>query len=83
MRDPVAAKLLEIRDREGLSTAAMARQIGVDGSYLHLVFKEERGVGRKMLEGALRVYPEVAITLAQSLTISHDGVAQDEPAEVA
>jgi transcriptional regulator with XRE-family HTH domain len=76
MRDPVAVKLLEIRDREGLTTAALARRIGVDGSYLHLVFKGERGVGRKMLDGAVRAFPEVAAALAQPLTISHDDMAR-------
>lgn len=76
MRDPVAVKLLEIRDREGLTTAALARRIGVDGSYLHLVFKGERGVWRKMLDGAVRAFPEVAAALAQALTISHDDMAR-------
>lgn len=75
MRDAIAEKLLEIRDREGLSTAALARLIGVDGSYLHLVFRGERGVGRKMLDGAISAFPEVADTHARPLTISHDDLA--------
>lgn len=75
MRDPLAAKLLEIRDRDGLSTATMARLIGVDPSYLHLVFRDKRGVGRKMLDGAMSAFPEIAEMHARSLTISHDAHA--------
>lgn len=71
----MAAKLLEIRDREGLSTAALARRIGVDSSALHLVFRGDRGVGRKMLDGAIREFPEVAESLVRLLTISHEDVA--------
>lgn len=84
MHDPLAARLLEIRDREGLSTAALARRIGVDSSYLHLVFHGARAIGRKLLDGAIRAYPEVAQVYAQSLSISHTDVADEpEPAEVA
>lgn len=82
MRDPVGDKLLEIRDRDGLTTAAMARLIGVDGSYLHLVFRGERRVGRKMLDGALVAFPEVGVFHARLLTISNDSV-DDQHGEVA
>lgn len=82
MRDALADKLIEIRDREGLTTAAMARLIGVDGSYLHLVLRGERGVGRKMLDGAMSAFPEIAEAHAKALTISHDDVA-DEPKAIA
>lgn len=83
MQDAVAAKLLEIRDREGLSTAALARRIGVDGSYLHLVFHGDRRPGRKLLDGAMREFPEVQAVYARSLTISHASVApSDESVEV-
>lgn len=82
MEDPVVAKLLEIRKREQLSTAAMARRIGVDQSYLHLVFRGERGVGRKMLDGAIAAFPEVADAHARPLTIRHGDVANEkEPIE--
>jgi transcriptional regulator with XRE-family HTH domain len=78
MDDPVVAKLLEIRNRERLSTAAMARRIGVDQSYLHLVFRGERGVGRKLLDGAIAAFPEVADAHARPLTIRHDTVADQQ-----
>lgn len=81
MRDPVVAKLLEIRDRESLSTAAMARRIGVDQSYLHLVFRGERGVGRKLLDGAIAAFPEVAEAHARPLTIRHDLMANEPDKE--
>ena len=68
MRDPLVAKLIEIRDREGLSSAAMARRLGVNPSYLHLVLKGERAVGRKMLDGAIREFPEVHAAYARALT---------------
>lgn len=71
MEDPIVARLAVIREREGLSTAAMARRIGVDQSYLHLVFRGDRGVGRKMLDGALAAFPELREVHAQALTISH------------
>ncbi len=76
MGDPIAAKLREIRAREGLTTAALARQIGVDSSYLHLVFRGERDIGRKMLDGAIVAYPEVADVYAQALTIRRDLMAR-------
>lgn len=81
MRDPVAAKLIEIRDREGLSTGRMARKIGVDQSALYLVFQEKRGVGRKMLDLAIAAYPEIADSHAQPLTISHDDMANEQDME--
>jgi len=83
MRDPIADTLLEIRDREGLSTAAMARLLRVDQSYLHLVFRGERNVGRKMLDGAVRAFPEVRDAHARTLTISLDNEATTHGAEVA
>jgi transcriptional regulator with XRE-family HTH domain len=83
MRDAIAAKLLEIRDREGLTTAALARRIGVDSSYLHLVFRGEREIGRKMLDGAIVAFPEVADVYAQSLTIRRDLMARRQALEAA
>lgn len=82
MEDSVIAKLREIRDREGLSTGRMARKIGVDQSTLYLVFRGQRGVGRKLLDLAIAAYPEIAESHVQPLTFSHDGMAtQPEPSE--
>ncbi|MGE3267139.1 MAG: hypothetical protein AB7P40_00215 [Chloroflexota bacterium] len=78
MNDPIAAKLMEIRDREGLTTAAMARRIGVDSSYLHLVFHGERNIGRKLLDGAMLAWPEVRDAHAQALTIRRDREARSQ-----
>lgn len=83
MRDPLAAQLLEIQRREVLSTAAMARRIGVDPSYLHLVFRGERGVGRKLLDGAILAFPEVASAHARSLTSDHEDMARSPDVGVA
>lgn len=75
MRDPVVTKLIEIRDRERLSTGAMARRLDVDQSTLYLVFQGKRGVGRKLLDAAITAYPEVAEAHTLALTLSHDNVA--------
>lgn len=83
MQDPVADKLAEIRDREGMSTAAMARRIGVDSSYLHLVFHGDRSIGRKLLDGAILAWPEVADVYAQSLAIRRESVADTQRVEAA
>lgn len=81
MQDPVVAKLIEIRDRERISAGRMARKIGVDQSTLYLVFKGDRGVGRKLLELAIAAYPEIADSHAQALTIRHATMADQPEAE--
>lgn len=81
MQDPVVAKLREIRDREGLSTGRMARQIGVDQSTLYLVFQGQRGVGRKLLDLAIAAYPEIADSHANPLTLRHEDMANEQDTE--
>ena len=77
MRDPVVAKLLEIRDRERLSTGALARRLDVDQSTLYLVFQGKRNVGRKLLDRAIAAFPEMADVPALSLTSRQNSVANE------
>lgn len=77
MTDPVVTKLREIRDRERLSTGALARRLDVDQSTLYLVFQGKRGVGRKLLDRAIAAFPELVDSHAQPLTSSHDDMASE------
>jgi len=72
MSDPLVAKLIEIQEREQLNGVEFARRLGVHTSYWHLVRQGDRGVGRKLLDGALTAFPEFAAFYAQRLTISQD-----------
>ena len=75
MNDPLAAILREIKRRDGLTLTEMARLIGVDNGYLSYVLSGKRRVGRKILDGAGRLWPEVLVAHAESLKICHTDVA--------
>lgn len=81
MNDPLAAILREIKRRDGLTLTEMARLIGVDNGYLSYVLSGKRRVGRKILDGAGRRWPEVLVAHAQSLKMSHTTVATTPPGE--
>lgn len=78
MRDPVAVRLNEIRAREKLSFKAMADAMAVDVGQLYRALDKEAGIGRKMLDGAIRAYPEIADVYARSLTTDHDSIVHDQ-----
>lgn len=78
MRDPIAVRLNEIRAREKLSFKAMADAMGVDTGQLFRALEKNGGVGRKLLDGAIRTYPEIADVYAQSLTIGHENVDDEQ-----
>lgn len=80
MTDPLVAKLVEIQDREGLNGVEFARRLGVHTSYWHLVRQGDRGVGRKLLDGALAAFPEFASFYAQFLTFRQDPLASEKRA---
>lgn len=83
MRNALVARLMEIQAAEGLTGSAFAEKLGVHVSYWHLVTHGRRGVGRKLLDAALRAYPELADVYAQSLTISQDDIDDPLPVEAA
>lgn len=74
----MAHRLIEIREREQLSMRAMADAIGVNVAYLHHALHGKVGVGRKMLDGAIRAYPELADVYARSLTIRHKSTSESQ-----
>jgi transcriptional regulator with XRE-family HTH domain len=69
MSDPVAAKLNEIRLREGLGVNEMAHRIGANPGQLSRVLNGKAEITRKMLDRAARVYPELLDAYAASLNI--------------
>jgi hypothetical protein len=75
MNDPLVAKLIEIQESEGLNGVEFARRLGVHTSYWHLVRQGDRGVGRKLLDGALAAFPEFAAFYARRLTIGQNQLA--------
>ena len=76
MSDPLAAKLAEILVREQITQDEMARRIGVSPGYLCRVLTGQRRLGRKLLDGAASVFPELLAAHAASLTIHSDSVAK-------
>ena len=81
MSDPLADKLAEILAREQITQEQMAQRIGVSTGYLSMVLTGKRGVGRKMLDSAASVFPELLAAHAASLTIRSDSVAKSPHGE--
>ena len=75
MSDPLAAKLAEILVREQITQDEMARRIGVSPGYLCRVLTGQRRLGRKLLDGAASVFPELLAAHAASLIIRADSTA--------
>ena len=83
MSNPLVAKLIEIQEREGLNGVEFSRLLGVHNSYWHLVRQGDRGIGRKLLDGACSAFPEFAAYYAQTLTIRHNALAHEPKETVA
>ena len=70
MSDPVAAKLNDIRLREGLGVNEMAHRIGANPGQLSRVLNGKAELTRRMLDRAATVYPELLDAYAASLNIT-------------
>lgn len=83
MQDPLVDRLNEIRERDGLTYLSLAELLGVDQAYVYRVLKGQGPMGRKLLDGALRAYPELRQVYADSLTVRHEqpeGEREEVPA---
>jgi len=60
-------RLNEIQDSMGLSNAAFGRLIGVDRVTWSLTRRGKRPLGKTVIDGALRLRPELSYVYAQSL----------------
>lgn len=69
MPEPLVQRLIEIQQEEGLSNGAFAAKLGIDQSMWWRVRCSNQRAGRKVIDGALRSYPEVAPLLAQPVQI--------------
>lgn len=68
-------RLSEIQDQQRLSNQAFARQLGVDRVTWSLTRRGKRPLGKRVIDGALRLRPELSYVYAQSLQISTDASA--------
>lgn len=69
--EPFVQALLERQAQEGISGNAFARRLGVDSSMWSLVSRGERRAARKVIDGALRLYPDLAPLLVPELSIDN------------
>ena len=60
-------RLSEIQDQQGLSNEAFARMLGVDRVTWSLTRRGKRPLGKRVIEAALRLRPELSYVYAQSL----------------
>lgn len=69
MPEPLIQRLIEIQQHERLSNGAFAEKLGIDRSMWWRVRRSNQRAGRKVVDGALRCYPELAPLLAQDVQI--------------
>jgi len=72
--DPFVMALIERQEKLDVSGDEFARLIGVTAAYWSLARRGKRGIGRKLIDGALAAFSDLSYPCAQSLTISN-GVA--------
>ncbi len=65
--EPFVAWLIEQQHTNQWSDARMAEEIGCGASTWTMVRTRQRRVGRNVMDGAFRRYPELQILYAQSL----------------
>lgn len=70
MPEPLVQRLIEIQQAERLSNGAFAAKLGIDQSMWWRVRCSGQRAGRKVIDGALRLYPDLAPTLACTMQIS-------------
>ena len=73
-------QLTLIQQEEQLSDEAFARKLGVHRVMWSLVRRGKRQPGKRVIEGAFRLRPELGDVYAQSLQISTDERADEEDA---
>lgn len=65
--EPVVVWLNKAQKEEGLGSNAFARKLGINAGHWSKVRRGEESMGRKLLEAALRLYPELSYVHARSL----------------
>lgn len=75
-------RLSEIQDQQGLNNEAFARLLGVDRVTWSLTRRGKRPLGKRVIDGALRLRPELSYVYAQSLQESTDARANTDVAAV-
>lgn len=65
--DAVVDWLIKAQEKEGLGSNAFARKLGINAGHWSKVRRGEETMGRKLLESALRIYPELSYIHARSL----------------
>jgi len=68
-QDPIVEKLKAEQDRAGMSTRAFARHLEIDPTLWSRIRRGERGMGREVLERALRRYPKLRDLFAEPVTV--------------
>lgn len=77
-------RLVQIQTDRGLTNAEFAKMLGVNRAMWSMVRSGNREPGKKVIEGAFRLWPELSFVYAQALQISTPTrTDRDEPAEVA
>lgn len=70
MVSELVRRLEEIQKSEDLTDEAFAQKLGVHRVMWSLVRRNKRQPGKRVIEGAFRLWPELAAVHAQSLQIS-------------
>lgn len=65
-------RLVQIQTDRGLTNAEFARMLGVNRAMWSMVRSGSREPGKKIIEGAFRLWPELSYVYAQALQISTD-----------
>ena len=81
MVSELVRRLVQIQQAEGLSDEAFALKLGVHRVMWSLVRRGKRQPGKRVIEGAFRLWPELATIHAQSLQISTDRSTHSEETE--
>ncbi len=68
--EPFVKALLERQADEGMSGNAFARRLGVEPATWSLVARGKRRAARTVIDGALRLYPDLAPLLIPELSIN-------------
>lgn len=80
MVEPLVLKLIERQEAEGISGAAFARRLGIAKSYWWKVSHGDQQAGRKIVNGALSVYPDLVSLLVPSSSISNGTDSNEDAA---
>lgn len=73
--EPIVRELILRQGAEKISGDAFARRLGITPAMWSLVRRGKRSGGRKLIDGALRLYPDLSDFYVQDLTISNRNVA--------